>query len=227
MSKPIVLIHGAWHGGWCWEPVVAPLRARGHEVHAPDLPLTGLHEDAAALRDTLDRAGGASVLVGHSYGGMVINEAAHDRDDIDHLVFLCAFCPDSGEDLNDLYGRGEPVPLAAGLRVHDDHTVSVDPGVAPEAFYADCPAAAVEAALARLRPIGTRCMTTAAGGAAWRRIDSTYVVCTEDRAIHPTLQREMAERSRSVVSWDLSHSPFLSEPERVGVFLADLAVQGS
>lgn len=223
MSKPIVLVHGAWHGAWCWEPSVAALRERGCRVSALDLPLTSLREDADALRGALDATDGDAVLVGHSYGGMVINEAALGRSDVSHLVFLCAFCPDTDENVNDIYERGEPVRLADGMRRHENHTLTIDPAVAPEAFYADCSPEAIADAVSRLRPLGTRCMTTRVSGAAWREIDSTYVVCTKDRAIHIGLQQELAERAGNVVTWDTSHSPFVSRPDLVAELLAGLA----
>ena len=223
MSKPILLVHGAWHGAWCWEPTVEVLRARGCEVSALDLPLSDLRDDAAEVSRALDEADSDAVLVGHSYGGMVINEAALGRPDVSHLVFLCAFCPDANENIDDLYGKGERVALADGMQRHDNHTVTVDPAVAPEAFYADCSPEAIENAVARLRPLGTRCMTTRASGAAWREIASTYVVCTEDKAIHVTLQQEMAAGAGKVVSWDTSHSPFVSRPDLVSDLLCDLA----
>ncbi len=223
MSKPIVLVHGAWHGAWCWEPTVGALRARGCEVNALELPLTNLQDDAAEVRRALDATAGDAVLVGHSYGGMVINEAALGRSDVAHLVFLCAFCPDTDENTNDLYGKGVRVPLADGMQRHENHTVTVDPAVAPEAFYKDCPPEAIEHALARLRPLGTRCMSTRASGAAWREIDSTYVVCTEDQAIHVALQQEMARRARHVVTWETSHSPFVSRPDLMADLLGGLA----
>jgi pimeloyl-ACP methyl ester carboxylesterase len=223
MSNPILLVHGAWHGAWCWAPTVEALCARGCEVTAIDLPLTDLRDDAAELCRALDDTDGDAVLVGHSYGGMVINEAALGRSDVSHLVFLCAFCPDTDENTNDIYGRGQPMALADGMQRHDNHTVTVDPAVAPDAFYADCSPEAIANAVARLRPLGTRCMTTRASGAAWREIASTYVVCTQDKAIHITLQQELAKRARNVVSWDTSHSPFVSRPDLVSALLADLA----
>lgn len=223
MSKPIVLVHGAWHGAWCWDPTVAELRGRGCEVSAIELPLTDLRDDAEALRGALDATAGDAVLVGHSYGGMVINEAALGRSDVAHLVFLCAFCPDTDENINDLYDKGERVRLADGMQRHDNHTLTIDPAVAPEAFYADCSPEAIANALAKLRPLGTRCMSTRVSGAAWRNIDSTYVVCTEDQAIHVTLQQDMAKRAGNVVTWNTSHSPFVSRPDLMADLLVDLA----
>ncbi len=223
MSKSIVLVHGAWHGAWCWAPSVEALEARGCSVQALELPLTDLRDDAAAVRQALDATGDDAVLVGHSYGGMVITEAALGRSDVAHLVYLCAFCPDAGECINDIYPRGEKVRLADGMRRHDNHTLTIDPAVAPEAFYADCSPEAVREAVAKLRPLGTRCMTTPVSGEAWRDIDSTYVVCTEDRAIHVGLQRELAAKTGQVVTWDTSHSPFVSRPDLVADLLSDLA----
>ena len=89
MSK-FVLVHGLCHGGWCWEPTATDLAALGHDVTAVDLPLTGLDDDASVVTHTLDRLDGPVVLVGHSYGGLVISRVANGRDDVSHLVYIAA-----------------------------------------------------------------------------------------------------------------------------------------
>ena len=93
----LILVHGLAHGAWCWSRTRADLVARGHDVLAVDLPLTGLDEDAAALRRALDDWGRESVLVGHSYAGLVISRAAAERPDVQHLVYVAAMLVDGGD----------------------------------------------------------------------------------------------------------------------------------
>lgn len=195
-------------------------------MHTVDLPLTSLADDAHTVKKKLNVIAEDAILVGHSYGGMVISEAAAGRDDVDHLVFLCAFCPEPGESLNDLAKTGARVRLADGFRVDDDGRVTVDPEIAPEALYGDCAVRDVFAAVSRLRPLQMPCFATKASAAAWQKIPATYVVCTEDQAIHVDLQRQMAKRAGDVVTWETSHSPFMSQPDRVAEFFGELADKG-
>lgn len=204
----VVLVHGAWHGAWCWDAV----RAAGLEDAVTlDLPSNhvegaGFTDDVAAVRDVLDGLSDV-VLVGHSYGGAVISEAgAHDN--VAHLVYLCAFALDVGESLASNPSPTGPVALAPS--VEGAHLV-VDPDGARDAFYGDCDEQPVD----RLVPHNMAAFLTELTAAAWRSKPSTYVVCLQDRAIHPDQQRFFANRCWSTVELDASHSPMLSMPERV------------
>jgi pimeloyl-ACP methyl ester carboxylesterase len=187
--------------------------ALGGDAVTLDLPSNhvdgaGFTDDVAAVRALLDGMSDV-VLVGHSYGGAVISEAgAHDN--VAHLVFLCAFAIDAGESLVE-----NPAPPAAGalesaMRVEDGH-VLVDPEGAREAFYGDC----AEQPVDRLVPHSMSAFTVKATAGAWRDKPSTYVLCTQDKAIHPDRQRFFANRCSTVVELDASHSPMLSMPDRV------------
>jgi pimeloyl-ACP methyl ester carboxylesterase len=223
----VVLVHGAFHGAWCWEPVRTILDARGVASVAPDLPLVGTDVDADTVRATLDVVEGPIVLCGHSYGGMVISRAASGRDDVDRLVYLCALqLADDAE----IAASIRPTMLMQHLVNGDDGSVSIDLEHAAECFYHDVDADAAAAAVARLRPMPLGVGTDAEPGGeigppAWTHIPSTYVVCTDDRALHPDTQREMARHAVDVIEWDTSHSPMLSQPEQVAELLATLAAQ--
>ena len=221
MTKPIVLIHGAWHGGWCFDQVAAPLRVFGFEVHAPDLPLTGAEDDVAAARSLVASLPGAVVL-GHSYGGVVITHACRDLD-VSRLVYLCAFMPDRGEDLAALRAAAPPTPALEGAMVVDEQGLRIDPQRGPAAFYHDCPENLVTAAVARLRPMPGAVLPVLDKAPAWSEVPSTYVVCTDDRAIHRDQQRSFALRATDVVEWPTAHSPFFACPERLVDLLADYA----
>ena len=216
----VVLVHGAWHGPWAWDGVVAELDRLGIASEAVELPFTGFPDDVAATRRAVERAGPGVVVCGHSYGGFVISAAARGLP-VSNLVYLCAFMVDDGED---------PFPLWFGHHValHDaivdvEGRSTVDPLRAHECFYADAPDADVTAAISRLRSI------PGAGGPpidfadpAWRHVPSTYVVCERDQAIHPDVQRTMARHADRIVEWDSDHSPFLTHPALVTTLLAGL-----
>ena len=221
----VVLVHGAWHGAWCWAGLQAELDRRGIPSLAVDLPghgasiaaTTGLHGDAQALGATLDilrkRDLGPIVLIGHSYGGAVITQASTGRDDIGHLVYVAAFALDAGESVVGALGSFErrDVDLAAAMIPTEDGDATVlDPAVAPGALYGECSSNAVAAALPRLSPQPIATMTEKVDGAPRIDIESTYVVCTRDRAVHPDHQAVMADRCTHRLELDTDHSPFLS-----------------
>lgn len=223
----VVLVHGAWGGSWCWERVVPRLEQRGVRSVTVDLPSVGadpaeppdLSADAAEVSRTLDAAAGPFVVCGHSYGGMVVTRAAAGRSDVVHLVYLCAFMPDTGESLFTL--TGGPAPWITLL---DDGRTLPDLERAETAGYADCDAETRAAAIRRLRPQVTAPFVEEVPAAAWREIPSTYVICTEDQSLSVELQRNVfAPRAGEVVELASSHSPFFSQPERIADLLAQRA----
>lgn len=219
----VVLVHGAFHDGWCWELVRRGLDERGVPNQALDLPFTGLAGDAEAVGELLDAIDGPVVLIGHSYGGMVISRTASGRDDVDHLVYLCAV--QVGEDVDLATAMTTSDELMSSLVHGGDGAMSVDPAVAPAVFYHDCDDELTATAVSHLRGMGFGVIQDddAPPPAAWKQIPSTYVVCTDDQTIAPESQRKMATNADHVVEWDTSHSPMLSRPELVADLLADLA----
>jgi pimeloyl-ACP methyl ester carboxylesterase len=217
-AKPvIVLVHGAWHGGWCWQQVVPLLARRQIAVRTVELPsvgaapnlTVGLDRDAAAVRAVIDEIGGPVVLCGHSYGGMVISHASSGERRVSKLVYLCAFVPESGESLTAI-GGGR---LAPWIQVLDGGLTRPDPEQAAGLFYADCDAATQRWAIARIRPQCGAPFSDAVAQPGWKAIQSTYVVCSADRAMPPEWQRDLfAPRLNRVVELKSGHSPFLSQP---------------
>jgi pimeloyl-ACP methyl ester carboxylesterase len=229
-----VLVHGAWHGAWCWAALQAELDRHGVPSIAVDLPghggsaepLTGLHGDAAALGNMLDRlqerGTGPVVLVGHSYGGAVITHAATGRNDIRHLVYIAAFALDDGESIIGALGTLErhDVALAAAMMpTADGAATNVDPELAPDALYGQCDPHVVAAALLRLSPQPMATMIEAVAGSPRSAVDSTYVVCLQDRAVHPAHQEVFARRCTNRVELDTDHSPFISAVDDVAAIL--------
>ncbi len=243
MTRPVVLVHGAWHGAWAWDRVLPLLAAAGVEATAIDLPghgadlrpLGDLPTDAEAVRSCLDRIAGAAgqqasvVLVGHSYGGAVVTEVgAHPG--VGHLVFLAGFPLDEGEscasaavaETRALDHRDRP-DLGAGLVRGPDGSATLDPGVAAACLYGDCDDETVAWALARLGPHRLAALTQQPSSVGWRSRPSTYIVCSQDMTVHPDLERVLARRCTTSVEWDTGHSPFLSRPELVADLLVGLA----
>jgi pimeloyl-ACP methyl ester carboxylesterase len=237
VGRSIVLVHGAWHGAWAWERVLPLLTAAGVACRALDLPGHGedggpfgdLDADIARVRETLDEVDGDAVLVGHSYGGAVITEAGlHGA--VTHLVYLAAFALDAGESCvnaaveagaGQISHDGRP-NLGAGFIMGDDDLITLDPSSAAACLYNECDADTVDWAVARLGPQPLVTLQGVPSGAAWHTKPSTYVVCGNDMAVHPDLQRLMARRCRSVVEWPTDHSPFLCRPDLVAELLTDV-----
>jgi pimeloyl-ACP methyl ester carboxylesterase len=233
VTATVVLVHGAWHGAWCWHRVVDQLRARDVPLVALDLPghgdssepLGDLLVDAAALRATLDDLVEV-VVCGHSYGGAVVSEGAADHPAVRSLVFVSAFPLAPGESCAQSVTLPEPVAptrLVDGIRTDDDGLMTIDPDVAVDAFYHDCPAVDVDLARRRLGPQRRASLETPVRRAAWQERPSIYAVCTDDRAVPVPLQRVLAARAGEVVEWPTSHSPFFSRPDLVTSLLAGAA----
>jgi pimeloyl-ACP methyl ester carboxylesterase len=203
------------------------LRERGIEAHLVDLPsmdvnagyVTDVHGDADALRKLLDGLDRPAIVVGHSYGGMVITEGAADHPKAKHLVYLAAFMPDAGESVISLMAQHPNGDIVGALRLDADGRSTLVSAVVGPLLYNDCDDATVAWANSHLRPMLSE-SSESVRVAAWRTIPSTYVVCGQDRVILPELQRVLAKRATHVVEWDTSHSPFASRPELVADLLA-------
>ena len=229
VNKPVVLVHGAWHGPWCWDRVTPHLDAAGVPWVAPDLPscaaaFAGANEmeDNGVVRDALDALPGSeqAILLGHSRGGKVITEAGtHDR--VGHLVYLAALLGEANEDATS-YASSE---LYKALDSHDDGTTTVRAELGAGLFYNECNAEDFSWAAQRLRPQSHKPFESQSEP-AWRTRPSTYVVCSRDNALPAAGQRKMAARATTTVEWGTDHSPFVNRPELVAALLIGLSVSG-
>ncbi len=229
MTRPVVLVHGAWHGSWCWDRVTPFLDAAGIHWVAPDLPsvsdaASGANqkEDNWAVRSALDELPGdaKAILLGHSRGGTVITEAGtHDR--VGHLVYLAAFLGLENEDTTPYRSND----LNKCLQVQDDGTVTVNPELGKAVFYNEHDENDFLWAQQRL---AAQSFMPFEGESelAWQTKPSTYVICRHDNALPVAGQRRMAARATHSIEWDTDHSPFVYRPELVATLLVGMSVVG-
>ncbi|MGE3288058.1 MAG: alpha/beta hydrolase [Pseudonocardia sp.] len=225
MGEPAaaVLVHGLWHDGRCWEAVGAELDRRGLTWVAAELPLTDLAADTAAAGAAIDAVGGPVVLVGHSYGGAVVTGAG-THPLVRELVYVAAFQLDDGESVSRAVPGEEfpPTRLGDALRL-DGARVALDPALVGELLHHDVAPEIAEQAAGHLRPVDRSVFRGVPEQIAWRTVPSTYVVCTQDRVVHPDLQRAMARRATRAVEWACGHVPLLSRPDELADLVAERA----
>lgn len=212
----ILFVHGAFvrDGAWWWQPTADVLARHGLRSSAAVLPSCegeprgDLHADAEAVRALLDASDEPALLVGHSYGGMVITTVG-DHPAVRRLVYVTSFLPDAGEALAD-FGTGEPPPWHVS---HGDGTASVREELVRPLFAQDFDDRTYAAAAGRLTAQNEAVFGQPATRAAWRTVPSTYVVCGEDRATLPETQRAQAARATDVVELPVAHHPFVTRPD--------------
>jgi pimeloyl-ACP methyl ester carboxylesterase len=211
--KNIVLVHGAFADGSGWRRVADILGRNGYTVSVVQEPLTSLADDVAATKRVLDLQDGPTILVGHSYGGVVITEAGN-APNVVGLVYIAAFIPDQGESAVSLLSTA---PAANNdMRATKDDFLYLDPAKFPADFAADLPPAD-----AKFMAHSQMMLAKAAGGApvttpAWRHKKSWALVATHDHNINPDLERKMAQRAGSeTIEVAGSHAVYMSKPEEV------------
>jgi len=226
----IVLVHGSYHGAWCWDLLTPELQRLGHSVTSVELPVSdrtaGATEYAEAILDQADWAD-PPVLVGHSMSGLVIPLVAANRP-VRQLVFLAAFLPRPGMSAAD-QRQTEPIdaptaPVTSEWTDLGDGLWAVGPDTATELFFHDAPPDVIAWAVQRLRPQSYRVMTEVSPLATWPTVSSSYIVCRDDRALNPDWAREAARERLGVqaVELDGAHSPFLSRPAELARTLESL-----
>jgi pimeloyl-ACP methyl ester carboxylesterase len=202
----VILVHGLWHQPAHFDRLSDVLRRQGTTVHVPLLHRGSLAADSAAVQEVVDACADRPVVLGHSYGGSVIT----GLERVGHLVYLAAFVPAAGESGALLGGAGALVNHA--VQQNDDGTTSIKPEMAGDVLYADCTAAEsawATSLLVRQRPGHGRGVPE---HIAWDSTETTYILCEEDKALDPGLQKRMARRCGTTVSMASSHSPFISRP---------------
>jgi pimeloyl-ACP methyl ester carboxylesterase len=215
--KNVVLVHGAFADGSGWRRVADILGKDGYAVTVVQEPLTSLADDVAATKRVLDMQQGPTLLVGHSYGGVVITEAGN-APNVAGLVYIAAFIPDQGESAVGLLSQTSPANN--DMRATKDDFLYLDPAAFPADFAADLPPAE-----ANFMANSQAMLAKAAGGApvttaAWHQKKSWALVATRDRNINPDLERSMAKRAGSeTIEVPASHAVYVSKPEDVALLI--------
>jgi pimeloyl-ACP methyl ester carboxylesterase len=224
LNPPNVLVHGAWADGSSWDGVTRRLQHHGYTVVVPAVPLRSLSGDAAYIASVLQSIKGPIVLVGHSYGGAVITNAAAGNGNVKALVYVDAFVPDVGESVLALAaknpGSGLPaaiteVPYQQGAQ-GSGLDVYIKAADFRSVFAGDVPAGQAAIMAATQRPVTLAALSEKSGAAAWKTIPSWYLIGRRDDAIPPATQEYMAHRAHSrTVSIDASHASLVSHPGAV------------
>jgi pimeloyl-ACP methyl ester carboxylesterase len=225
--KPtIVLVHGAWADASSWTPVIERLQKAGYTVDAPPNPLQGLAYDTEYIASYLKQIKGPVILVGHSYGGAVITDAAVGDANVKALVYIAGWAPAKGETLQSLIesklGKEIP-PLPVTIAAYPEqgggtgHDLTINPADYPRVFLDnELPAYQEDALAAEQRPLSTNALTEASSTPAWLTIPSWYMVANQDRAIAPNLERFMAARMHAhTVDVNGPHLLMLADPAAV------------
>jgi pimeloyl-ACP methyl ester carboxylesterase len=224
-KSTIVLVHGAFADGSSWNGVIQRLKQEGYNVIAPPNPLRGLLTDAAYISSFIDQIEGPILLVGHSYGGAVITNAAVKAKNVLGLVFVAAFLPDKNERIAEIAIRSKDSILNSAIvqlryPTEPDGEMSAELGIDPDLFHnvfaQDLPEGQTAIMATTQRPLAAEAFNDISGQPAWKTIPSWAIVATEDRVIGTDLTRSMAKRSgANLTELNGSHAIMLSHPQAV------------
>jgi pimeloyl-ACP methyl ester carboxylesterase len=223
-AKPtIILVHGAFEDGSAWQRVIVDLQREHYDVVAAQLPLTSLADDVQATRRVVESQTGPVVLVGHSWGGAVITDAAAGNPRVTALVYVAAFAPDAHEVVT-AYAEKYPSRLNSALRPDSAGFLTVDPAQFQALFASDVPAAEAQVAAATQKPMSAKAFGDAVERAAWKSVPAYYVLTLDDQAIHPDLQRFYAERMHAnTTPIKSSHAVIVSHAAEVSHVIVEAA----
>jgi len=195
----IVLVHGAFVDQTSWKPVADILTKKGYTVTLVENPLTSLAADVEATRQALAKQNGRTVLVGHSWGGVVITQAGNDPK-VSALVYVSAFAPDVGQSLAALAKSGPATEGAAAIHPDAKGNLFIDPKVFPSAVAADLPPQVAQSLASHQLPLNHTAFEAPVDTAAWRDKPTFYVITTRDKVIAPEAQKFFATRMKAQVT---------------------------
>ena len=224
-ARNVVLVHGLFADGSCWSEVIARLQPRGMQVTSVQNPLTSLQASVEATQRVLAVQQGPTVLVAHSFGGMIITEAGIDPK-VSAVVYVAARAPDANEDYAAL-AKGFPTPPASAGIVWSDDEGRLSEEAFLRDFAGDIPADKARVLYAVQAPFKKALLADKTTNAAWRSKRSWYAVSTEDRTINPDLQRFMAKRmGAKTIEVKASHLSLISQPDTITNLILEAAGQG-
>ena len=221
-ARNVVLVHGHFADGSCWSEVIPRLQAVGLNVTSVQNPLTTLDEAVASAQRVLARQEGRTVLVGHSFSGMIVTEAGIDPK-VTALVYVAARAPDAGEDYTALAKTYPTPPASAGI-VFDGDEGRLSEAAFLKDFAGDLPPERAKVLFAVQQPFRRSLLTGKTTQAAWRSKPSFYAVSAEDRTINPDLERFMAKRMNAkTVELKASHLSLISQPQEIANLILEAA----
>jgi pimeloyl-ACP methyl ester carboxylesterase len=224
-ARNVVLVHGLFADGSCWSDVIARLQAAGLNATSVQNPLTTLPEAVAAAERVLARQDGPTVLVGHSFSGMIVTEAGM-HPSVSALVYVAARAPDAGEDYPALAKTYPTPPATAGI-VFDGDEGRLSEEAFLRDFAGDLPPEKAKVLYAVQEPFHKTLLAGKTTNAAWRSKPSYYAVSTEDRTINPDLQRFMAKRmGAKTIEVKASHLALISHPGEIADLIKEAAAGG-
>lgn len=221
----VLLVHGAFADGSSWDDVTRRLVDDGYDVVSSQIPLTSFGDDVAAVRRDLDALHGPTVVVGNSYGGAVITQAAQDDPDVVGVVYLAAIAPDGGETVSDFNALAPALPSQQDFQAVDGGPfVIIARDRFAEDFCQDCSTTQKRLLAAKEAPInGASFGATISGVPAWRQVPAWYQISSEDRIINPDAQRIMAQRMDPdgirTITLRSSHASLISHAQQVAAFV--------
>jgi pimeloyl-ACP methyl ester carboxylesterase len=219
----VVLVPGAFTDKSSWDQVAHLLRKKGFKVTEVDIPLTSLDADVTATQKALDTQKGATVLVGHSWGGVVIGEAG-DNPKVKALVYVAAFAPDKGESVQALSANGPPTEGLKAVRPDAKGFLSINPAAFPHVFVGDVPASEGAALATKQRPISGAAFGAQATVAAWHLKPTYYAISANDLMVPPQAEAFFAQRMKATtVTLQSSHASPVSHPEEVAALIEEAA----
>jgi len=222
-ASNVILVHGAWADGSSWAKVIPLLQARGLRVTAVQLPLNSLEADVATVRRAIALEDGAIVLVGHSYGGVIITEAGNDPKVVG-LAYIAAFAPDVGESSGSLGASVEPARMGAEIRPDNEGFLKLTESGVKNDFAQDLTPTEKGVLFAAQAPTAGAALGGNVSVAAWKTKPSWYLVATADRAIQPSLQRAMAKTiNAKTIEVTSSHVAMLARPAETAHLILEAA----
>jgi pimeloyl-ACP methyl ester carboxylesterase len=210
----IVLVHGLWADGSSWSKVIPILENAGHKVIAVQLPLHSLPDDVATTKRAIDLIGGPVILVGHSYGGAVITNAAYNNPNVKGLVYVAAFAPQEGQSLGNFV---DPAKLPKGFLIIDNGgDAYLNPKLFTQSFAQDVDPTQANVMAATQKPFSQSILTEKSGPPAWKQLPTWYQVSENDRMIPPAVEHMFAKQmNATTISLPSSHASLVSHSNEI------------
>jgi pimeloyl-ACP methyl ester carboxylesterase len=217
-STNIVLVHGGWTDGSAWARQIPILREAGHKVIAVQLPTHSLADDVETVKRAIGHIGGPAILVGHSYGGEVITNAAYNNPNVTGLVYIAAFAPDEGQSLSTFV---DPSKYPKDLFLLDSGGfIYLNPKIFRENFAQNVNASKADTMAVSQKPFNQSIFVEKSGPPAWKQLPTWYQISEADRMIPPDVQHKFAKQmNATTLSLNTSHASYVSQPNKIANFI--------